>query len=90
MGKTGKRYTEEQIIRILKEHEVGIKVPDLCRKHGMSQNSFYKWKAKFGGMDVSDAKRLRTLEDENRRLKQMVADLSLDKEALKAVLEKKW
>ena len=83
-----KRFSEEQIIGILKEHEAGISAKDLCRKHGMSDASFYKWKAKFGGMEVSDAKRLRELESENAKLKKLVADLSLDKMALEDVLKK--
>lgn len=86
----GKRYSEEKIISILKEHESGIPVADLCRRHGVSEQSIYRWKTKFGGMEVSDAKRLRDLEDENRRLKRMVADLSLDKQMLEDVLAKKW
>jgi len=86
----GKRYSEEKIISILKEHESGIPVADLCRRHGVSEQSIYRWKTKFGGMEVSDAKRLRELEDENRRLKRMVADLSLDKQMLEDVLAKKW
>ena len=86
----GKRYPEEKIIAILKEHESGIPVTDLCRRHGVSEQSIYRWKTKFGGMEVSDAKRLRELEDENRRLKRMVADLSLDKQMLEDVLAKKW
>ncbi len=85
-----KRFTEEQIIRILQEAESGIKVMDLCRKHGISDATYYNWKAKYGGMTVSDAKKLKTLEDENRRLKRLVADLSLDKQALQAVVEKKF
>jgi putative transposase len=85
-----KRHTEEQIIAVLKEAEAGMRTPDVCRKHGISDATFYKWKNKFGGMDVSEARRLRHLEDENRRLKHMVADLSLDNQALKAVLEKKF
>ncbi len=84
------RYSEEQIIGVLKEAEAGIKPADLCRKHGLSEQTFYRWKAKFGGMDVSDAKRLRALEDENRRLKLMVANQALDIEILKAVNAKKW
>jgi putative transposase len=84
------RFTEEQIIRILKEHEAGIPVADLCRKHGVSDGSIYKWKAKFGGMDVSEAKRLRQLEDENAKLKRMLADAMLDNVALKDLLGKKW
>jgi putative transposase len=82
------RYTEEQIIGILKQHEAGVKTADLCHEHGISEATFYNWKAKFGGMDVSEAQRLRQMEDENRRLKQLVADLSLDKEMLKAVIRK--
>lgn len=77
-----KRYTEEQIIAILKEHEAGIPVAELCRRHGVSEQSIYRWKVRFGGMEISDAKRLKELEDENRRLKRMVADLSLDKQML--------
>ena len=83
-----RRFSEEQIIGILKEHEAGISAKELCRKHGMSDASFYKWKAKFGGMEVSDAKRLRELESENAKLKKLVADLSLDKMALEDVLKK--
>jgi len=82
------RYTEEQIISILKQHEAGVKTADLCREHGISDATFYNWKAKYGGLDVSEAQRLRQMEDENRRLKSLVADLSLDKEALKAVIRK--
>jgi putative transposase len=85
-----KRFTEEQIIRILQEAEAGMKVMDLCRKHGISDATYYNWKAKYGGMTVSDANKLKTLEDENRRLKRLVADLSLDKQALQAVIEKKF
>jgi putative transposase len=84
------RFSEEQIIGILKEHEAGVSVADLCRKHGVSDASIYKWKAKFGGMDVSDAKRLRALEDENSKLKRMLADAMLDNVALKDLLGKKW
>lgn len=83
-----RRFSEEQIIGILKEHEAGISAKELCRKHGMSDASFYKWKAKFGGMEVSDARRLRDLETENAKLKKLVADLSLDKMALEDVLKK--
>ena len=82
------RYTEEQIIGILKQHEAGRRVPDLAREHGISEATIYTWKSKYGGMDVSEAQRLRSLEDENRRLKQLVADLSLDKEALKGIVRK--
>ena len=84
------RFTEEQIIGILKEHEAGVAVSDLCRKHGVSDASIYKWKARFGGMDVSEAKRLRALEDENAKLKRMLADAMLDNVALKDLLGKKW
>lgn len=85
-----KRFSEEQIIKILQEAEAGIKVKELCRKHGISDATYYNWKSKFGGMTVSEAKRLKTLEEENRQLKKLVADLSLDKQALKAVIEKKF
>ena len=84
------RHTEEQIIAIIKRHEGGSKASELCREFNISDATFYKWKAKFGGMDVSDAKRLRSLEDENRRLKQIVADLTLDNQALKAVNSKNY
>ena len=84
------RFTEDQIIGILKEHEAGISVADLCRKHGVSDASIYKWKAKFGGMDVSEAKRLRALEEENGKLKRLLADSMLDNAALKELLSKKW
>ena len=85
-----KRHTEEQIINVLKEAESGMRTQDICRKHGISDATFYKWKNKFNGMDVSEARRLRHLEDENRRLKHIVADLTLDNQALKAVLEKNF
>lgn len=85
-----KRFTEEQIIAVLKEAEAGIPVQELCRKHGMSNPTFYAWKAKFSGMEVNEAKRLRQLEEENRRLKHIVADLTLDVQLLKAVNSKKW
>ena len=84
------RFTEEQIIVILKEQEAGVPVADLCRKHGVSNASIYKWKAKYGGMDVSEAKRLKALEDENARLKKLLADAMLDNSALKDLLGKKW
>lgn len=84
------RFTEEQIITILKKQEAGVKLADICREHGISTGTFYQWKSKFGGMEVSDAKKLRALEDENRRLKHLVADLTLDNQALKYVVEKKW
>lgn len=85
-----KRFSEEQIIRILKEHENGRPTADLCRDHGIGKSTFFKWKAKYGGMDVSDARRLKTLEDENRRLKKLLAEAELDKAILKDVLSKKW
>ena len=85
-----KRHTEEQIIGVLKESEAGVKTSELCRKHGISEGTFYKWKDKFGGMTISEMRRLRSLEDENRRLKQIVADLTLDNQALKTVLAKKF
>ena len=84
------RFSEEQIIGILKEHEAGVSVADLCRKHGVSDASIYKWKAKFGGLEVSEAKRLKTLEDENTRLKRLLADAMLDNAALKDLVGKKW
>lgn len=84
------RFSEEQIIGILREHESGVTVADLCRKHGMSSATFYAWKAKFGGMEVSDAKRLKTLEDENAKLKRLLADAMLDNTALKDLLSRKW
>ena len=84
------RFTEEQIIGILKESQAGVKTADLVRKHGVSEGTFHRWKAKYGGMEVSDARRLKQLEDENRRLKHVVADLTLDNQALKAVLGKRW
>ena len=85
-----KRFTEEQIISILQEAETGAKVMEVCRKHGISDATYYNWKAKYGGMTVSDARKLRVLEEENRRLKHIVADLTLDNHALKAVIEKKF
>jgi putative transposase len=84
------RFTEEQIIGILREHEAGAKCADLCRRHGMSEATFYAWKAKFGGMDVSDAKRLRALEEENARLKRLFAESMLDQAVLKDLLSRKW
>ena len=84
------RFTEEQIIAILREQEAGGQVSELCRRHGVSSPTFYKWKAKYGGMDVSEARRLKALEDENGRLKRMLADAMLDNAALKDLLGKKW
>jgi putative transposase len=83
------KFSEHQIIQILKQGEAGMKVADLCREHGFSPATYYKWKAKYGGMEASDVKRLQDLEAENRRLKQMYAELSLDHQILKEVLEKK-
>ena len=84
------RFTEEQIIGILREQEAGVAVADLCRKHGLSSPTFYKWKAKYGGLDVSEARRRKALEDENAKLKRMLADAMLDNVALKDLLGKKW
>jgi putative transposase len=85
-----KRHSEEQIIAILKEHEAGLKTADLCRKHGISEQTFYNWKSKWGGLEISEAKRLRGLESENTRLKKLLADAMLDNAALKDLLAKKW
>lgn len=85
----GVKHKEEQIIAVLKQADAGVPIQDLCRQQGISNATFYKWKSKFGGMEVSDAKRLRGLEDENRRLKHIVADLSLDNKVLKELLSKK-
>jgi putative transposase len=84
------KYTEQQIIGILKQAEAGVALGDLCRQHGMSEGTFYRWRSKYGGMEVSEAKRLRDLEDENRKLKRLVADLSLDNVALKDALSGKY
>jgi putative transposase len=86
----GKRHTEEQIIAILKEHEAGLKTAELCRNHGISEPTFYNWKSKYGGLEVSEAKRLKGLESENARLKKLLADTMLDNAALKDLLAKKW
>jgi putative transposase len=85
-----KRYSEEQIIGFLREAESGIKVKDLCRRHGFSEASFYAWRSKFGGMDVSDAKRLKALEAENAKLKKLLAESMLENEVTKEALRKKW
>ena len=84
------RFTEEQIIGILREQEAGMKTADVCRKHGISEATFYKYKAKFGGMDVSDARKLKALEDENSKLKKLLAEAMLDNAMLKDVAAKKW
>jgi len=84
------RFTEEQIITVLREHEAGAKTADLARKHGISEATLYNWKAKYGGMEMSDAKRLRSLEEENRKLKKLLAESMLDQAALKELLTKKW
>ena len=86
----GKRYTEEQIIGILKEYEAGMPAQDVIRKHGIANGTFYRWKSKYGGMKVSEAKRLRELEAENAKLKRLLADTMLEKTALEDVLGKKW
>jgi putative transposase len=86
----GKRYPQEQIIAILKEAEAGMPIPELCRKHGISNNTIYNWKAKYSGLTVSEARRLKSLEDENGRLKRIVANQALDIEALKAVVSKNF
>jgi len=85
-----KKYTEEQIIAVLKEAAAGAKLPDLCRKYGMSDATYYNWKAKYSGMTTSDLKRLKALEEENRRLKQIVAEQALDNRALKELLSKNF
>ena len=84
------RFTEEQITGLLREQEAGAKAADLCRKYGMSEATLYNWKAKYGGLDVSEAKRLKALEDENAKLKRLLADAMLDAAALKQLLGKKW
>jgi putative transposase len=85
-----KRFTEEQIIGILKEAEAGVKNQDICRKHGITEQTFYRWRSKYGGMQVSEAKKYRELEVENRKLKQLLAEAHLDNAALKEILSKNW
>ena len=85
-----RRFNEEQIVRILKEAESGVSTKELCRKHGVSDATFYNWRKKYGGMEGSDAKRLRALEDENKRLKKVLAETILENAAIKDVLGKKW
>ena len=84
------RFTEEQIIKVLKEHAAGLSAADVCRKHGISDATFYKWRSRFGGMEVSDARRLRALEDENRKLKKLLAETMLDASTLKEMLGKNF
>lgn len=84
------RFTEEQIIGILREQETGAKTADVCRKNGISSATFYKWKARYGGLDISDARRLKALEDENAKLKKLLAEAELDKAMLKDIAAKKW
>jgi len=84
------KFTEEQIIKVLNEVEAGAKVQDVIRKVGITETTFYRWKSKYGGLEVSDVKRMKALEDENRKLKTLVADLTLDKQALQHLLGKKW
>ena len=84
------RYSEEQIIRVLREVESGQKVRDVCREHGISAQTYHRWKSKFGGLEISEARRLKELEEENRRLKKLVADLALDKQMLQEVVSRKW
>lgn len=87
---TRKRYTEEQIIAVLKEAQSGISTPELCRKHGISDATFYNWRAKYGGLELSELRRLKVLEEENRKLKRLVADQALDILALKEINSKNW
>jgi putative transposase len=84
------RFTEEQIIGVLKEVESGRKIREVCRGHGISEQTYHRWKAKYGGLGITEARRIRQLEEENRRLKKLVADLSLDNQALKDVVSRKW
>ncbi len=84
------KYTESQILKILRQYEAGAKTADLCREHGISQATFYNWKSKYGGMEASALKRLKELEEENKKLKQMYADVALQRDALKDLIEKKF
>lgn len=84
------RHSEEHIIKVLREAEAGMKTTEICRKYGISDATFYKWKAKYGGLELNELKRLKALEEENRRLKHIVADLTLDNQALKAINSKNW
>ena len=84
------RFTEEQIIRVLKEHAAGLSAAELCRKHGVSEPTFYKWRSRYGGMEISDARKLKALEDENRRLKKLLAESMLENEVTREALRKKW
>jgi putative transposase len=84
------RFTEEQIIKVLKEHAAGLSAADVCRKHGISDATFYKWRSRFGGMEISDARKLKALEEENRRLKRLLADTMLDAATLKEMLAKNF
>ena len=84
------RFTQEQIIGVLKEHQAGATAPDLCRKHGISEATFYAWRSKYGGMEVSDARKLKSLEEENARLKKLLAEAMLDNAVLKDLASKKW
>ena len=90
MDMRASRFTEEQIIGILREQDTGAKTAEVCRKHGISSATFYKWKARYGGLDVSEAKRLRALEEENARLKKLLADAMLDNAMLREIASKKW
>ncbi len=84
------RFSEEQIVRVLREHEAGAATAELCRRHGISEQTFYRWKRRFSGMGVAEVRRLNLLEEENRKLKQLVADLTLDKHMLQEALRKNW
>ncbi len=86
----GKRFTEEQIVAILQEHEAGVPVAELCRKHAVGKDSIYRWRVKYGGMQVNDVRKLKQLEDENAKLKRLVAEMALETAAIKEVLSKKW